>query len=180
MEPDAIFIKSGNTYTSGGVAAGIDLALALVEEDHGADLARSVAQGLLVYMQRAGGQSQFSASLRGPAPKTALVRSVVNFINENPSRQHTVMELADFASVSARHLNRLFREELDSTPSEYAAVMRFDRAKALLDRGHAITTTATESGFSSPEALRRAFIARLGISPLKYQQRFRSTNVDGK
>jgi len=177
VEPDAIFVKDGLTYTSAGVAAGMDLALALVEEDCGADVARSVAQGLLVYMRRGAGQSQFSASLQGPAPKTPLVRTVVDRINEDPSAQHSVAQLAAFANVSVRHLSRLFREELDSTPLEYAAAMRFDRAKALLDKGFPIVTVAAEAGFTTPEALRRAFNARLGISPLKYQQRFRSTRV---
>ena len=180
VEPDSIFVKDGRTYTSAGVAAGMDLALALVEEDCGADVARSVAQGLLVYMQRGAGQSQFSASLQGPAPKTPLVRTVVDRINEDPSAQHSVAELAAFANVSVRHLSRLFRDELDSTPVEYAAAMRFDRAKALLDKGYPIVIAASEAGFTTPEALRRAFNARLGISPLKYQQRFRSTRVDAK
>jgi transcriptional regulator GlxA family with amidase domain len=175
VEPDSIFIRDGNTYSSAGVAAGMDLALALVEEDHGADAARSVAQGLLVYMQRAGGQSQFSASLQGPAPRTPVVRSVTDLIQANPARPFTAQDLADHALVSVRHLSRLFREELDTTPMEYVATMRFDAALGRLNAGSTVAQAARHAGYGNAEALRRAFIARLGISPLKYQQRFRST-----
>jgi transcriptional regulator GlxA family with amidase domain len=176
VEPDSIFVRDGNTYSSAGVAAGMDLALALLEEDHGADAARSVAQGLLVYMQRAGGQSQFSASLQGPAPRTPVVRSVTDLIQENPARPYTVAGLADHARVSVRHLSRLFREELDTTPMEYVATMRFDAALGRLNAGCTVAQAAQQAGYGNAEALRRAFIARLGISPLKYQQRFRSTS----
>jgi transcriptional regulator GlxA family with amidase domain len=176
VEPDSIFVRDGSTYSSAGVAAGMDLALALLEEDHGADAARRVAQGLLVYMQRAGGQSQFSASLQGPAARTPVVRSVTDLIQENPARPYTAQDLADRARVSVRHLGRLFREELDTTPMEYVAAMRFDAALGRLNAGATVTQAALQAGYGNAEALRRAFIARLGISPLKYQQRFRSTS----
>jgi transcriptional regulator GlxA family with amidase domain len=175
VEPDSIFVRDGSTYTSAGVAAGMDLALALVEEDHGADVARRVAQGLLVYMQRAGGQSQFSASLQGPAPRTPVVRSVTDLIQANPGRQYSAQDLADHALISVRHLSRLFREELDTTPMEYVATLRFDQARSLLDAGTGVSQAAAQAGYGDPEGLRRAFISRLGISPLKYQRRFRST-----
>jgi transcriptional regulator GlxA family with amidase domain len=175
VEPDAIFVRDGSIYSSAGVAAGIDLGLALVEEDLGADVARTVAQGLLVYMQRAGGQSQFSAPLSLPAPTTQLVRSVVELVKSDPAGDHSLAALARSVAVSPRHLTRKFREEVASTPSEFVASLRLDIAKSMLDRGFGVARTAAESGYSSPEALRRAFVARLGISPLRYQRRFLST-----
>ncbi|MFX0581210.1 GlxA family transcriptional regulator [Nocardia nepalensis] len=175
VRPDAIFVRDGNLYSSAGVVAGVDVALALVEEDHGADIARRVAQSLVVYMQRAGGQSQFSASLTGPAPRSALVRRVVDLICADPASPHTVQTLAAHAQVSVRHLTRLFRSELERSPADYVGFIRFCTARDLLHAGHSVTEAAVAAGFGNSEALRRAFVARLGISPRKYQQRFRST-----
>ncbi|MFJ4653341.1 GlxA family transcriptional regulator [Nocardia sp. NPDC088792] len=175
VQPDAIFVRDGNLYTSAGVVAGVDVALALVEEDHGPDIARRVAQSLVVYMQRPGGQSQFSASLNGPAPRSALVRRVVDLICVDPAYPHTVQTLAAHAQVSPRHLTRLFRSELERSPAEYVGFVRFCAARDLLHAGHTVTEAAIAAGYGNSEALRRAFVARLGISPSKYQQRFRST-----
>ncbi|MGW4533037.1 GlxA family transcriptional regulator [Nocardia sp. NPDC004340] len=175
VQPDAIFVRDGNLYSSAGVVAGVDLALALVEEDHGPDVARRVAQSLVVYMQRAGGQSQFSASLNGPAPRSALVRRVVDLICADPAHPHTVQTLAAHAQVSPRHLTRLFRIELERSPTEYVGFVRFCTARDLLHAGHSVTEAAVAAGYGNSEALRRAFIARLGVSPRKYQQRFRTT-----
>jgi transcriptional regulator GlxA family with amidase domain len=177
VEPDAIFVRDGNLYSSAGVAAGVDLALALVEEDHGADIARRVAQLLVVPMQRAGGQSQFSASLSGPLPRSPLVRKVVDTICADPAYPHTVQTLADQACVSVRHLTRLFRAELEHSPAEYVAFIRFGVARDLLHAGSTVTEAALAAGYGSSEVLRRAFVTRLGISPRKYQQRFRSTGL---
>ncbi|UAK32795.1 DJ-1/PfpI family protein [Nocardia asteroides] len=175
VDPDAIFVRDGNLYSSAGVAAGVDLALALVEEDHGADVARRVAQSLVVYMQRAGGQSQFSASLSGPVPRSPLVRGVVDLICADPAYPHTVQTLAAHARVSVRHLTRLFRAELERSPAEYVSFIRFGMARDMLHAGYSVTEAAMAAGYGGSEALRRAFVARLGISPSKYQQRFRST-----
>ncbi|MFI6866435.1 GlxA family transcriptional regulator [Nocardia sp. NPDC050406] len=175
VEPDAIFVRDGNLYSSAGVAAGVDLALALVEEDYGADVARRVAQLLVVYMQRSGGQSQFSALLTGPVPRSPLVRKVIDLICADPAFPHTVQTLAAHARVSVRHLTRLFRAELERSPAEYVAFIRFGVARDMLHAGHSVTEAAMAAGYGSSEALRRAFVARLGISPRKYQQRFRST-----
>ncbi|MFI6041458.1 GlxA family transcriptional regulator [Nocardia sp. NPDC051321] len=175
VDPDAIFVRDANLYSSAGVAAGVDLALALVEEDYGADAARRIAQLLVVYMQRAGGQSQFSASLSGPVPRSPLIRKVVDLICADPAFPHTVQTLAAHAMVSVRHLTRLFRAELERSPAEYVAFIRFGVARDLLHAGHSVTEAAMTAGYGSSEALRRAFVARLGISPRKYQQRFRST-----
>ncbi|MFF9488316.1 GlxA family transcriptional regulator [Streptomyces sp. NPDC014676] len=175
VEPDAIFVKDGTTYTSAGVTAGIDLALALVEEDHGPGPARSVARSLVVYMQRSGGQSQFSASLRGPAPRTPVLRMVLDAVQADPTADHSLESLAARVRVSPRHLTRMFRTELDTTPMKYVELIRFDKAKALLDAGHNATQAAALSGFPGYESLRRAFARRLGVSPTTYRQRFGTT-----
>ncbi|MCF3961462.1 GlxA family transcriptional regulator [Streptomyces fuscigenes] len=175
VEPDAIYVKDGTTYTSAGVTAGIDLALALVEEDHGPDLTRGVARSLVVYMQRSGGQSQFSAPLRGAPPRTPVLRLVLDAVQADPTAEHTLDSLAEHVRVSPRHLTRLFRAELQTTPLKYVELIRFDMAKALLDSGHNATEAAALSGFPSYEALRRAFARHLGVSPTHYRRRFTTT-----
>ncbi|MEU6319160.1 GlxA family transcriptional regulator [Streptomyces sp. NPDC047009] len=172
VEPDAIYVRDGTTYTSAGVTAGIDLALALVEEDHGPDLSRDVARALVVYLQRAGGQSQFSAPLQGPPPRSPALRTVVDLVTANPAGNHSLGELAGHLHLSPRHLTRLFREELSTTPARYVESIRFDIAKALLDQGHTATQAASLAGFPSYESLRRVFARELSISPAAYQRRF--------
>jgi len=173
VEPDSIFVRDGTTYTSAGVAAGIDISLSLVEEDHGPDVARIVAQSLLVYMQRSGGQSQFSSSLQAPVPKNQVVRRVTEAIRDDPTL--TVPQLAAVVSISVRHLNRLFREELETSTLNFLTALRFDIAVRHLEIGSTVAAAAAASGFASSQALRRTFAQRLGISPIQYQQRFRST-----
>ena len=174
VEPDAIFVRDGRTFTSAGVTAGIDLALALVEDDHGEAMARQVAQSLVVFLQRPGGQSQFSPTLRGPRPQASVLRAVFDAVAADPGAGHSVPELAARASVSPRHLTRLFREELGTTPARYVEAVRFDSAKAAIEGGRTVGEAAERAGYGSPESLRRAFVSRLGISPRAYQQRFRS------
>ncbi|WP_277749920.1 GlxA family transcriptional regulator [Micromonospora costi] len=172
VEPDAIYVRDGTTYTSAGVTAGIDLALALVEEDHGPDLARHVARALVVYMQRAGGQSQFSAPLQGPPPRSPALRTITDLVTANPRGDHSLAELAKHLNVSTRHLTRLFHDELSTTPARYVENIRFDMARALLDQGHTATQAAALAGFPSYESMRRVFASKLSISPAAYQRRF--------
>ncbi|MEU1538844.1 GlxA family transcriptional regulator [Actinacidiphila glaucinigra] len=172
--PDAIYVQDGTTYTSAGVTAGIDLALALVEEDHGADLTREVARSLVVYLQRSGGQSQFSAPLQGPPPRSPAVRRIADLVTADPTGDHSVGELARHLNVSSRHLTRLFREEMSTTPARYVETIRFDMAKALLDQGHTATQVASLAGFPSYESMRRVFVKNMAISPAAYQRRFRT------
>jgi transcriptional regulator GlxA family with amidase domain len=172
VEPDAIYVRDGTTYTSAGVTAGIDLALALVEEDHGPDLTRDVARALVVYMQRSGGQSQFSAPLQGPPPRSPALRTVTDLVTANPHGNYSLDELAKHLNVSTRHLTRLFREELSTTPARYVEDIRFEMARALLDQRHSATQAATLAGFPSYESMRRVFARKLGISPAAYQRRF--------
>ncbi|NQX10596.1 DJ-1/PfpI family protein [Microbacteriaceae bacterium VKM Ac-2855] len=178
VEPDAIFIVDGPVYTSAGVAAGIDLALALVEEDHGPGVARLVAQLLLVYMQRSGGQSQFSASLRATAPRTPIARAIADYVNADPTRPSSLADLSAHANVSIRHLNRVIRDEVGMTPTDYVNSMRLDLATVLLESGSSVAQAAADVGFGSPSALRRAFVTRRGVTPSEYQRRFRTTVRD--
>jgi transcriptional regulator GlxA family with amidase domain len=174
VEPDAIYVDDGQVLSSAGVSAGIDLALALVERDHGAGLARDVARSLVVFLQRPGGQSQFSPSLRAALPRTWPLRQLCDTVAASPAGDYSLARLAAMASLSPRHLTRLFREELGTTPARYVELIRFDTAKDLLDAGHSVTDTALRSGYGSTETLRRAFIQHLGVSPRAYQQRFHS------
>lgn len=116
-QPDALFVEDDGVFTSAGVSAGIDLALALVERDHGPDLARDVARSLVMFMQRPGGQSQFSTPLQVRPPRTPVLRDLVDVISAQPSLDHSAGSLASRAGVSPRHLARLFATELHTTPA---------------------------------------------------------------
>ncbi|WP_053847112.1 GlxA family transcriptional regulator [Streptomyces sp. NRRL B-24085] len=175
VDPDALFVEDGGIFTSAGVTAGIDLALSLVERDHGADLAREVARGLVMFMQRPGGQSQFSASLKGRVPRTPALRGATDLVSAQPALEHTAESLAALVGVSTRHLSRLFHTELGTTPAKYVEQVRLDHAKALLDAGHSVAESARAAGFGSAETLRRTFVTRLGVSPAHYRARFATT-----
>ncbi|MEJ3653015.1 DJ-1/PfpI family protein [Actinomycetes bacterium KLBMP 9759] len=172
VEPDAIFVEDGGVFTSAGVSAGMDLALALVEQDHGPDLARTVARRLVMFMQRPGGQSQFSAPMRSRRPRTPTLRAVIDRISAQPQLDHGAVALAALTGVSPRHLARMFAAELDTTPAKFVERVRLDHAQVLLDGGHGVAETARLVGFGSGETLRRVFVARLGISPSQYRARF--------
>ncbi|RAV18122.1 AraC family transcriptional regulator [Mycolicibacterium sp. GF69] len=174
VEPDAIFVRDGDVFTSAGISAGIDLALALVEQDHGVDLVRDVARWLVVYLKRAGGQSQFSALVEADPPPQSALRVVTEAIAADPAANHSVRSLAARAALSTRQLTRLFRSELGMSPAEYVEMVRIDVARAALDAGRTVTDTAHLAGFGSTETLRRAFVEHLGVSPKAYRDRFRT------
>jgi transcriptional regulator GlxA family with amidase domain len=173
--PDALFVSDGNVYTSAGVSAGIDLALALVEQDHGPDLARTVARNLVLFMQRPGGQSQYSTYLEMRPPRVPELREVVDLISSKPALDHSTNRLAARVGVSTRHLARLFATELDTTPAKYVERVRLDHAKALLEAGHGVENAARAAGFGSAETMRRTFVARIGVPPGQYRDRFMTT-----
>jgi len=177
VEPDAIFVRDGDIYTSAGVSAGIDLALALVEDDHGADLVREVARSLVVYLKRAGGQSQFSVLVESNPPQRSQLRAVTEAIAADPAANHTVKTLATQASLSTRQLTRLFQSELKTTPARYVEMIRIDAARSALDAGRSVAESARLAGFGSAETLRRVFVSQLGISPKAYRDRFKSTGA---
>lgn len=175
VNSDAIFVQSGPIFTSAGVSAGIDLALALVEDDHGGHLARDVAQEMVVFMRRPGGQSQFSARLALPVEPTGLLRGVVDAVTADPSGRHTVEAMARQAGLSTRHLNRLFTTELGTSPSRFVEVSRVEAAQRLLVTGTSVGAAARASGFGSDETMRRAFQRHLGLTPTAYRERFSTT-----
>jgi transcriptional regulator GlxA family with amidase domain len=176
VEPDAIFVRDGNVYTSAGVSSGIDLALALVEDDYGAELVREVARSLVVYLKRAGGQSQFSVLVDADPPPQSALRVVTAAIAADPAADHSVKSLAAQASLSSRQLTRLFHSELGTTPARYVEMVRIDAARAALDAGRTVSETARVAGFGSAETLRRVFVTNLGVSPKAYRDRFRTTS----
>jgi len=172
VDLDALFVKDDTTYSSAGVTAGIDLALALLEEDQGVEMSRGVARSLVVYLQREGGQAQFAEGLAAPVPPGSLLHSVIAAVNADPSADYTAARLAEIARVSTRHLSRLFHDELETTPAKYVELVRLDKAKSLLDTGLSVTAVAESSGFGTSESLRRAFVSHLSIPPSKYRARF--------
>lgn len=176
VEPDAIFVRDGDVFTSAGVSAGIDLALALVEMDHGTDLVRDVARWLVVYLKRAGGQSQFSALVEADPPPQSPLRKVTDAILADPAADHSVSSLAARAALSTRQLTRLFQSDLGTTPARYVEMVRIDAARAALDAGRTVSETARVAGFGSPETLRRVFVEQLGVSPKAYRDRFRTAS----
>ncbi|MFI9100229.1 GlxA family transcriptional regulator [Streptomyces fildesensis] len=175
VTPDAIHVQDGKVLTSAGVTAGIDVCLAMVEQDHGPEAARRVARDLVVFLQRPGGQSQFSAASRTIATAHPVVRPLLDAIAADPASDHSPQALAGQAGVSARHLSRLFREETGSTPAAYVETMRLEAARMLLERGESVTSAARRSGLGSDETLRRTFARHLGTTPSAYAARFRST-----
>ncbi len=179
VDDDAIFVRDGRIYTSAGVSAGLDLALALVEADEGPDLAREVARDLVVFLQRPGGQSQFSVAARTPAPRHSALTALLRSIAADPAADHSLPELARRAGLSARHLTRLFNEEVGDTPGAYVESMRLEAAQTLLDAGATVTTAAHLSGLGSDETLRRVFLRHLGVTPSAYRARFRTTDPSG-
>jgi transcriptional regulator GlxA family with amidase domain len=175
VEPDAIFVRDGEVFTSAGVSAGIDLALALVEQDYGSTLVREVARSLVVYLKRAGGQSQFSVLLEAEPPPASALRAATDAVAADPAADHSVKSLAARASLSTRQLARLFQSELGQTPAHYVEMVRVDAARAALDAGRSVSDAAQRAGFGSAETLRRVFVNRLGVSPKAYRDRFRTT-----
>jgi len=173
VEPDPIFVRDGNVWTSAGVTAGMDLALAMVSEDLGQDVALAVARRLVMYVQRPGGQSQFSAQLEHQAVHDPL-RELQAWIAEHPDRDHSVENLATRVAMSPRNFARVFRADVGCTPAVYVERTRVEVARRLLE-----TTTLTvdeigrTAGFGTSETFRRAFGRRVGASPTEYRDRFR-------
>jgi transcriptional regulator GlxA family with amidase domain len=174
VEPDSIFVRDGDVFTSAGVSSGIDLALALVEMDYGSELVRDVARWLVVYLKRAGGQSQFSVLVEADPPPQSPLRAATEAVAANPAANHSVKTLAARASLSTRQLTRLFQSELGMSPARYVELVRIDCARGALEAGRSVAETAGVAGFGSSETLRRVFVNHLGISPKAYRDRFRT------
>jgi transcriptional regulator GlxA family with amidase domain len=175
--PDRIFVRDGDVMTSAGATAGMDLALALIEEDHGPELARTVARWTVMFLRRPGGQSQFSERLALPGGIASPIRQVADAVVADPASDHRLPQLAKRAAVSERHLRRLFAEQTRTTPARFVERVRVEAARERLESTSApIEAVATSCGFGSPETMRRAFLRVLGLGPSDYRARFRSTD----
>ncbi|MEU9478192.1 GlxA family transcriptional regulator [Streptomyces sp. NPDC048191] len=174
VDPEPIYVRDGHVATSAGVTSGIDLALALVEEDLDRDVALAVARRLVVFLRRPGNQAQFSAQLAAQTARREPLREVQRWISEHPAGDLTVESLAARARLSPRHFARAFREETGMTPGRYVDRVRLEHARRLLeDTGDGIEEVARASGYGTPEAMRRAFVRVLGTAPAEYRRRFR-------
>ncbi|MDC0767118.1 GlxA family transcriptional regulator [Streptomyces sp. HD] len=178
VDPDPIFVRDGHVATSAGVTSGIDLALALVEEDLGRDVALNLARHLVVFLRRPGNQAQFSAQLAAQTAQREPLREVQRWITEHPDDDLTVDSLAARATLSPRHFARAFQSETGMTPGRYVDRVRLEHARRLLEDTHdGVEEISRACGYGTPEAMRRAFVKSLGTAPAEYRRRFRPTTV---
>ncbi|SDJ49491.1 GlxA family transcriptional regulator [Streptomyces indicus] len=178
VQPDAIYVRDGHVATSAGVTAGIDLALALVEEDLGRDAALMVARVLVVFLRRPGNQAQFSAQLAAQTAQREPLRDVQQWISEHPAADLSVDALAARARLSPRHFARAFQAETGMTPGRYVERVRLEQARRLLeDSTQGVEEISRACGYGTPEAMRRAFLKTLGVPPAEYRRRFRPVPV---
>jgi transcriptional regulator GlxA family with amidase domain len=178
VDPDALFVQDGRYITGAGISAGTDMALAIVENDYGTDVARRVARWVVVFLQRPGGQAQFSMWSQAGSPTTRGLRQVLDEVVLDPAADHSTVAMAARASVSERHLARMFRDEVGMTPARYVERTRLEAAKLMLvTSDDSQGTVARRAGFGSPETMRRIFRRNLGVSPGGYRSRFGTTGV---
>jgi transcriptional regulator GlxA family with amidase domain len=173
VDADAIHICDGKLYTSAGVTAGMDLALALVEQDHGRELALRVAREMVMFLKRPGGQSQYSAHLAAQTAERSLIRQVQDGVLARLAGDLSVPALARAAGMSERNFARVFRAEAGMTPAEFVEEARIDAARRRMEESDApLKRIADEVGYANVDSLRRAFQRRVGISPVEYRRRF--------
>ncbi len=173
VDAKPIYIRDEEIWTSAGVTAGLDLALALVEDDLGPEVSREVARWLVVFLQRPGGQSQFSTHLSTPAAARPSLRGLQRWMAGNLQADLRVPALADRVSMSPRHFARAFRHETGVTPGAYVEAIRLEAARQRLEQGtDPIDVVANAVGFGTPETMRRAFLREIGVPPAAYRARF--------
>lgn len=175
VQPDAIYVKDGNIYTSAGVTAGIDLALALVEEDLGQAIALECARRLVVFMRRPGGQSQFSATLESQRASRDPINDLIAWATDHPAADLTVEKLAARVHMSLRNFARVFRSEVGQTPAAFVERLRVEAARRRLEeRDESLEAIAQACGFGSADSMRRSFQRVVKVAPSDYRRRFRS------
>ena len=173
VSADSIYVKDGNLYTSAGVTAGMDLALSMVEEDHGRELALRVARELVMFLKRPGGQSQFSAHLAAQTAEKTEIRKLQEFVLANLRADLSVPALAKQARMSERNFARVFKEESRMTPAEFVEKARLDAAMAILQKENVpLKKLAAIVGYANEDGFRRAFTRRMGVNPGEYRKRF--------
>lgn len=174
VEADPIFVRDGDVWTSAGVTAGLDLALALVEDDHDREVALAVARTMVFYLKRPGGQSQFSAQLDGQIATREPIRDVQAFVHEHPGADLSVPALANRVAMSPRHFARAFAGEVGQTPARYVERARIEAARRRLEESsRGLDEVAADCGFGSGEVMRRAFLRVLKVGPAEYRSRFK-------
>jgi transcriptional regulator GlxA family with amidase domain len=175
VDPEPIFVRDGNVYTSAGVTAGMDLALALVEEDLGREIALAVARRLVLFLRRPGNQAQFSAQLSAQLAQRDDVREVQRWIADHPESDLSVAALAARAQMSERSFARWFAHEVGVTPGRYVEQVRVEAARRILEESDdSIALVARACGFGTSETMRRSFLRALRVGPTEYRRRFRS------
>lgn len=173
VDPDPIYVRDGDVWTSAGVTAGMDLALALVEEDLGRDVALAIARRLVLFLRRPGSQSQFSAQLSLQTADRDTLRDVQRHIADHPGDDLSVDALAARAAMSSRHFARCFRDEIGTTPARFVEAARLESARRRLEESpDSIETIARACGFGTAETMRRAFLRALHVAPTEYRRRF--------
>lgn len=173
VETDQIYVRDRNLITSGGVTAGIDLALSVVAEDHGKKVAQDVAKVLLVVMKRQGGQAQFSPLMAAVSPHETAITRVQNQVLERIDEPFSIERMASMATMSARHFARVFAREVKMTPMEFLQSARIDYARNLLETSELpLKTVAFKSGFGSVRHMRFLFSEKLGLTPTQYREQF--------
>jgi transcriptional regulator GlxA family with amidase domain len=173
VEPDAIWRRDGNVWSSAGVTAGIDLALAIVEADHGPEVAQHVARWLVVFLRRPGGQSQFAAPAWQPTGRTPPVRQAQELVDADPGQDLTLPVLARHVGLSPRHLARRFTAEVGVTPAKYVERVRVVAARNHLEESTiGLEAVARRCGFGTAETMRRTFLRHVGVPPDQYRRRF--------
>ena len=175
VDPDPIYVRDGDVWTSAGVTAGMDLALALVEQDHGPEVAVAVARRLVLFLRRPGGQAQFSAGLAAQAAVRAPLRELQGWMADHLDEDLSVAALAARAHMSPRTFARAFAREVGLTPAAYVEALRVERARGALETTDLpVDAVARACGFGTVETLRRAFGRRVGVAPAAYRDRFRT------
>jgi transcriptional regulator GlxA family with amidase domain len=175
VDPDPIFVRDGNVWTSAGVTAGMDLALALVEDDHGRDVALAIARRLVLFLRRPANQSQFSAALGSQLAERDGIREAQRFVTEHPDDDCSVAALARRAHMSERNFARCFTAAVGTTPARFVEQVRVETARRLLeDTDHGVEQVAAAAGFGTSETMRRAFLRGVRTSPTEYRRRFRA------
>jgi transcriptional regulator GlxA family with amidase domain len=178
VDVDPIFIRDGNLYTSAGISAGIDLALALVEDDHGRDLALAIARYLVLFLKRSGGQTQFSTQLAAQFSSVPAIQKVQLWCHEHLKDDLRVAALAKRAAMSTRTFIRMFRADTGQTPAQFVEILRLQAARRLLEETELnAKTIAGRCGLGSAATLRRLFVRQLGVSPSQYRDKFHAQAI---
>jgi transcriptional regulator GlxA family with amidase domain len=177
LEIDALHVRDGPVRTAAGVTAGLDLALALVEEDLGREIAKKVASQLVMFFKRPGGQLQFSRRDGANPAGHSVLQEVQRWVMANPAEDATTAALAARAGLSGRHFVRLFQQEIGVTPASWVETVRIERARQMLEAGERPKQAAAACGFTEIDTFRRAFQRQVGVTPAEYRRRFESLDA---